>query len=119
MERRLYGSQKARKYGLQNMVSHLFIAPLISLMYFIILKAQSLDFQKDLMVELIFSQRAGITATELRWKDSEIVENKFLWTWDARPYPEWPNCKDVWADGACWERGIGYKASLVYQKLDK
>ncbi len=64
-----------------------------------------------------FSQRAGITATELRWKDSEIVENKFLWTWDARPYPEWPNCKDVWADGACWEKGHWIQGKLGVSEI--
>lgn len=64
-----------------------------------------------------FSQRAGITATELRWKNSEIVENKFVWTWDARPYPEWPNCKDVWSDGACWEKGHWIQGKLGVSEI--
>jgi len=51
------------------------------------------------------SQRIGIGATERRWKDSEIVENKFLWAWDARPYPTWPDRSDIWSDGLCWEKG--------------
>lgn len=29
----------------------------------------------------------------------------FLWTWDARPYPEFPLALSVWADGANWETG--------------
>lgn len=29
----------------------------------------------------------------------------FLWTWDARPYPEFPLAISVWADGANWETG--------------
>ncbi|MFG1427605.1 baseplate multidomain protein megatron [Roseixanthobacter glucoisosaccharinicivorans] len=29
----------------------------------------------------------------------------FLWTWDARPYPQFPLARDVWADGANWETG--------------
>ncbi|MEW6257108.1 MAG: glycoside hydrolase/phage tail family protein [Pseudomonadota bacterium] len=29
----------------------------------------------------------------------------FLWTWDARPYPEFPLATSVWADGANWETG--------------
>lgn len=51
------------------------------------------------------AQRVAIKATELAWKDSECVENKFLYTWDARPYPYFPNLKDVWADADCWKYG--------------
>ncbi|MFG1464234.1 glycoside hydrolase/phage tail family protein [Xanthobacter sp. DSM 24535] len=29
----------------------------------------------------------------------------FLWTWDARPYPQFPLARDVWADGVNWETG--------------
>lgn len=29
----------------------------------------------------------------------------FLWTWDARPYPEFPLASDVWADGVNWQTG--------------
>ena len=28
-----------------------------------------------------------------------------LWTWDARPYPHFPDLTNVWSDGANWERG--------------
>ncbi|HWT29491.1 MAG TPA: glycoside hydrolase TIM-barrel-like domain-containing protein, partial [Propylenella sp.] len=28
-----------------------------------------------------------------------------LWTWDARPYPYFPECEDVWADGPNWQLG--------------
>ena len=51
------------------------------------------------------AQRVAITASELAWKDSECVEEMFLYTWDARPYPYFPNLKDVWADSACWKYG--------------
>ena len=34
-----------------------------------------------------------------------MVENMFLWSWDARPYPYWPSLSSVWADGALWLRG--------------
>lgn len=53
----------------------------------------------------ILAQRVGIQGTEMRWKDSEMVERKFLWTWDARPYPAWPSIKNVWADGGNWTKG--------------
>lgn len=29
----------------------------------------------------------------------------FLWTWDARPYPEFPLSTAIWADGANWAAG--------------
>jgi len=28
-----------------------------------------------------------------------------LWTWDARPYPEFPNFEDIWIDGPNWVLG--------------
>lgn len=31
--------------------------------------------------------------------------NTHIWTWDARPYPAFPNYTDVWADGANWQVG--------------
>jgi hypothetical protein len=34
-----------------------------------------------------------------------MIENMFLWTWDARPYPYWPSLSSVWADGPLWLRG--------------
>ncbi|MEQ9116215.1 MAG: glycoside hydrolase TIM-barrel-like domain-containing protein [Rickettsiales bacterium] len=51
------------------------------------------------------AQRRAIKATELAWKDSEFLENKFLWTWDARPYPYWPRFANLWADSYKWSRG--------------
>lgn len=32
-------------------------------------------------------------------------ENIFVWTWDARPYPDFPARTDIWSDGPNWERG--------------
>lgn len=29
----------------------------------------------------------------------------FFWTWDARPFPAFPDLTDVWADGANWQLG--------------
>ena len=33
------------------------------------------------------------------------TERVFIYTWDARPYPAFPNLGDVWADGDNWEFG--------------
>ncbi len=60
----------------------------------------------------IYAQRLGIEATEKRWANSEIVENKFLWTWDARPYPTWPDNNEFWADGNSWITGHWVQGKL-------
>ncbi|KIE04483.1 hypothetical protein NF27_HQ00210 [Candidatus Jidaibacter acanthamoeba] len=65
----------------------------------------------------LFAQRAAIEATEKKWRNSDMIENKFLWTWDARPYPYWPNLNDVWADGACWVRGHWVQGKLGISTL--
>ena len=51
------------------------------------------------------AQRVAITATEEAWQNSECVERLFLYTWDARPYPYYPNLTDVWSDGGIWKYG--------------
>lgn len=51
------------------------------------------------------AQRAAIAATETFWKDSDMLERLFLWTWDARPFPYWPDLDSVWADGELWRYG--------------
>lgn len=58
------------------------------------------------------AQRAAITATETEWAGSSMVVNKFLWTWDARPYPYWPDLRSVWADGANWVTGHWVQGKL-------
>jgi hypothetical protein len=51
------------------------------------------------------AQRSGVAATLAQWKDSAMIERMFLWTWDARPYPYWPDLLSVWADGSVWISG--------------
>jgi hypothetical protein len=29
----------------------------------------------------------------------------YLWAWDARPFPAYPQRRDLWADGAAWQTG--------------
>ena len=63
-------------------------------------------------------QRAYIEATLLYWADpannplSPLYGGRMVdlgeaaaWTWDARPYPQFPGLADVWDDGPNWERG--------------
>lgn len=49
-------------------------------------------------------QRRSIRAFIEYWQQEEYIEQMFLWTWDARPYPAWPHM-NVWADSYLWEKG--------------
>lgn len=58
------------------------------------------------------AQREAINATLEFWQaknaesgNSNLVPRMFLWTWDARPYPFFPDLLDVWADGNNWKTG--------------
>ncbi|PKP65853.1 MAG: hypothetical protein CVT86_03115, partial [Alphaproteobacteria bacterium HGW-Alphaproteobacteria-8] len=63
-------------------------------------------------------QRAYLEATYLWWGEaannpvSSVYGGRMVhvpecaaWTWDARPYPFFPELGDVWTDGANWRRG--------------
>lgn len=52
-----------------------------------------------------FAQRQAIQATNEVWQNSNMVERKFLWCWDARPYPYFPDKLSVWNDGNLWYYG--------------
>jgi hypothetical protein len=51
------------------------------------------------------AQRTAIMATENQWAGSSMVERMFLWTWDARPFPYWPDLQNIWRDGGAWKTG--------------
>jgi len=63
-------------------------------------------------------QRAYLEASYLHWGDpannplSSVYGNRMVhlpecaaWTWDARPYPFFPELTDVWTDGPNWRLG--------------
>ena len=58
------------------------------------------------------AQRQAIAATETVWAGSDMVIQKFLWTWDARPYPYWPDLLNVWSDGRNWVTGHWVQGKL-------
>lgn len=62
-------------------------------------------------------QRAAIEATEEVWADSAMVEERFLWTWDARPYPQWPDLLTIWSDGVNWDTGHWVQGKLGLAQL--
>ncbi|WP_353270421.1 phage tail protein [Wolbachia endosymbiont (group A) of Myopa testacea] len=42
-----------------------------------------------------------------------MVEKMFLWAWDARPFPYFPNLCDVWADCHNWQTGHWIQGKLL------
>lgn len=64
------------------------------------------------------AQRQALSATEKYWRNSEFLEKMFIWTWDARPYPYWPDLTKVWSDGGCWSRGHWVNGKLGLIKLE-
>ncbi|MCH2037784.1 MAG: glycoside hydrolase TIM-barrel-like domain-containing protein [Rickettsiales bacterium] len=63
------------------------------------------------------AQRTAISATEDAWNNSSMVERMFLWTWDARPYPFWPQLRDVWSDYQLWDYGHWVQGKLSVSGL--
>jgi len=63
------------------------------------------------------AQRTGLTATQQKWKGSAMVERMFVWTWDARPFPYWPDLTGVWNDGGNWQTGHWLQGKLGTSSL--
>ena len=58
------------------------------------------------------AQREAINATEdfLATRNavsgnSDLVPRRFVWTWDARPFPFFPDLLGIWSDGNNWKTG--------------
>ena len=58
------------------------------------------------------AQRVGLIATQEQWKSSSMVERMFVWTWDARPFPYWPDLNAIWSDGVDWKTGHWLQGKL-------
>lgn len=56
-----------------------------------------------------FAQRQYLRAMLEWWRDNGggavNPANMFAWSWDARPWPEFPRFESVWSDGVNWRRG--------------
>ena len=63
------------------------------------------------------AQRIGLTATQAQWAGSNMVERMFVWTWDARPFPYWPDLTAVWSDGVDWKTGHWLQGKLGTSSL--
>ncbi|MDB2415432.1 glycoside hydrolase TIM-barrel-like domain-containing protein, partial [Rickettsiales bacterium] len=63
------------------------------------------------------AQRTAISATEKKWLGSSMIERMFLWTWDARPFPFWPDLTNIWSDGAMWKTGHWVQGKMGMSSL--
>ena len=56
-----------------------------------------------------FMQRQYTRATLEWWRDNGgacvNIDNTLVWSWDARPWPEFPRLTGLWSDGPNWRRG--------------
>ena len=50
-------------------------------------------------------QRRFLQAKLSHWRDDPMVDGIHVWTWDARPWPDFPLRRSVWADGGAHARG--------------
>lgn len=53
--------------------------------------------------------------------DGRMVDpdNVYVWAWDARPYPTFPDFDTVWTDGANWETGHWITGRIEGAPLDR
>ena len=58
-----------------------------------------------------------LTAQNAITGNSNLIPQQFVWTCDARPYPEYPNLTDVWADGRLWITGHWISGKLGLSNL--
>ncbi|WP_264724106.1 glycoside hydrolase/phage tail family protein [Wolbachia endosymbiont (group A) of Phalera bucephala] len=58
------------------------------------------------------SQKIAIEGTLKKLQSSEMVEKMFLWAWDARPFPYFPNLCDMWTDCHNWQTGHWIQGKL-------
>ena len=49
--------------------------------------------------------------------EANFVPRKFIWTWDARPFPFFPDLGSVWADGGNWKTGHWIQGKLGLSSL--
>jgi hypothetical protein len=58
------------------------------------------------------AQRVALNATldyleerRLKSGNANLVQRRFIWTWDARPFSFWPDLENVWQDSIQWATG--------------
>jgi hypothetical protein len=64
-------------------------------------------------------QQKAIIATEVVWKSSPMIENKFAWCWDARPFPYFPNLSNTWKDAGDFATGHWLNGKIASSTLNQ
>ena len=49
--------------------------------------------------------------------EANFIPRKFIWTWDARPFPFFPDLVSVWSDGRNWKTGHWVQGKLGLSNL--
>ncbi len=49
--------------------------------------------------------------------EANFIPRKFIWTWDARPFPFFPDLGSVWSDGGNWKTGHWVQGKLGLSSL--
>lgn len=49
--------------------------------------------------------------------DANFAPRRFVWTWDARPFPFFPDLTSVWSDGSNWKTGHWVQGKLGLSNL--
>ena len=68
------------------------------------------------------AQRTGLDASidflnAQNVTEANLIPRKFIWTWDARPFPFFPDLGSVWADGGNWKTGHWIQGKLGLSSL--
>jgi len=50
-------------------------------------------------------QKYALEAALSYWQEQSFVDAAYVWCWDARPWPDFPQRTDVWSDGDNWRYG--------------
>jgi hypothetical protein len=59
------------------------------------------------------AQRRCLRAAFETWWGSKMVEKMFVWAWDARPYPVWPEMSEFWGDSELYAKGHWIQGKLA------
>lgn len=71
-----------------------------------------------------YAQRQALNATLNYWQNkntqeglSQLISKRFVWCYDARPFPFWPDLKNIWQDGDLWVTGHWINGKLGNSSL--
>ncbi|QED23434.1 baseplate megatron protein TIM-barrel domain-containing protein [Candidatus Deianiraea vastatrix] len=63
------------------------------------------------------AQNAAILAFEEFWGGKSFIEQKFIWAYDARPYPFFPAFSNLWSDHASWRYGHWLNGKISFNQI--